>query len=58
MAQYREFYQQNNGINPKTGEVIQKPELLPQTPYEDAEKIPPLLKQYEVLKKRNWSADR
>ena len=51
MAQYREFYQQNNGINPKTGEVIQKPELLPQTPYEDAEKIPPLLKQYEVLKK-------
>lgn len=51
MAQYREFYQQNNGINPKTGEEIQKPELLPQTPYEDAEKIPPLLKQYEVLKK-------
>lgn len=52
MAQYREFYQKNNGINPKTGEEIQKPELLPQTPYEDAEKITPLLKQYEVLKKK------
>jgi len=29
MAQFREFYAQNNGINPKTeaGELIQKPEL-------------------------------
>ena len=51
MAQYREFYQQNNGINPKTGQVIKKPDLLPQTPYEDADKIPNLLKQYDVLKK-------
>lgn len=51
MADYKAFYEKNNGINPKTGEVIKKPELLPQTPYEDAEKIPPLLKQYEVLKK-------
>jgi len=30
MVQYIEFYAQNNCINPKTGEVIQKSELLPQ----------------------------
>jgi len=29
MAKYKEFYAQNNGINPKTGEVNQKPDLLP-----------------------------
>lgn len=51
MADYKEFYEKNNGINPKTGQVIQKPDLLPQTPYEDADKIPNLLKQYDVLKK-------
>ena len=48
---YRLFLSQNpNGINPKTGKPIEAPVDLPATPWEDAEKIPNLLKQYELLK--------
>ena len=50
---YRLFLSQNpNGINPKTGKPIEAPVDLPATPWEDAEKIPGLLKQYEVLKNK------
>ena len=52
MQQYREFYTKNNGINPKTGKIIEKPELLPATPWEDADKLPNLLKQYDMLKNK------
>lgn len=52
MQQYRDFYTKNNGINPKTGKVIEKPELLPATPWEDADKLPNLLKQYDMLKNK------
>ena len=52
MQQYRDFYTKNNGINPKTGKVIEKPELLPATPWEDADKLPNLLKQYDMLKSK------
>lgn len=48
---YRLFLSQNpNGINPKTGKPIEPPVDLPAAPWEDAEKIPNLLKQYELLK--------
>lgn len=50
MANYKEFMAKNNGINPKTNQPIEKPELLPSTPWEDADKLPSLLKQYNVLK--------
>lgn len=52
MQQYKDFYTKNNGINPKTGKVIEKPELLPATPWEDADKLPNLLKQYDMLKNK------
>lgn len=52
MQQYRDFYTKNNGINPKTGKIIEKPELLPATPWEDADKLPNLLKQYDMLKNK------
>lgn len=48
---YRLFLSQNpSGTNPKTGKPIQPPVDLPATPWEDADKIPNLLKQYEILK--------
>lgn len=48
---YRMFLSQNpSGINPKTGKPIEAPVMLPATPWEDADKIPNLLKQYELLK--------
>ena len=50
MDQYKRFMIQNNGINPKTGEEIKKPDMLPEVQAEDLEKIPNLLKQYEALK--------
>lgn len=52
MQQYRDFYRKNNGINPKTGNIIEKPELLPATPWEDADKLPNLLKQYDMIKNK------
>ena len=52
MRQYQQFYQQNNGINPKTGGEILKPEKLPEVKLEDTYKITPLLKQYELLKNK------
>ena len=54
MKQYKEFLKQNpDGINPKTGQPIAKPELLPDVSRaEDYEKIPNLLKQYDLYKNK------